>query len=160
MPFLLCGLLVLCILADFWTGFAEDVGKEISKDEPRRESTAPPAAPAPLPAFQNIRYAERWNALTATAASSHYRRVKYIPLENSGLIYLSIGGQLRLRSETWRSFAFRQGADDTYALSRLGLHTDLYVGAHVRLFIEGQVPYGGAIRVFSHPLETPRWCAG
>jgi hypothetical protein len=43
-----------------------------------------------------------------------------------------------LRSESWWSYGFREGIDDTFGLSRLRLHGDLHLGPHVRFFVEGK----------------------
>jgi len=116
----------------FGFGSAEGTDPEKASKEERK------AASTPAPEYQNVRYLERWNSPSESASAAWHQRIKYLPLNGAGSVYLSLGGQLRLRSESWWSFGFREGIDDTFGLSRLRLHGDLYLGPHVRFFLEGK----------------------
>ncbi len=95
-------------------------------------SALSPAAAVPT-AFHNIRVEENWPQQSGSS-------LKYIPINRSGSAYLSLGGQVRVRSEFWDDFFFSNapGRDDSFGLFRLRLHGDLYLGSHVRFFVEGK----------------------
>ncbi len=66
---------------------------------------------------------------------------KYVALREDGAIWLSLGGEGRLRVEAWDGFRFGAPAtadhDDVFLLTRGRLHADLHIGAHARAFVEG-----------------------
>ncbi|MEJ2077282.1 MAG: alginate export family protein [Acidobacteriota bacterium] len=128
--------LLIFLLASLRVGLAEEADSEAKGGNP--PEAEPRASSTPIPEFKNIRYAEKWTTVRASAVSERYKEIKYIPLNESGLFYLSLGGQLRLRSESWWSYGFREGLDDTFGLSRLRVHADMWVGPHVRFFVEGK----------------------
>ncbi|WP_432799525.1 alginate export family protein [Poriferisphaera sp. WC338] len=74
--------------------------------------------------------------------------IKFIPLNDDESVWLSIGGQLRTRVESWDNFGFNKNNDDTFVLSRILLHGDLHLGENVRVFVEG-------IGAFSNDRELP-----
>ncbi len=97
--------------------------------------------PAPLyPPFQNIRSDEDWSILRERDRDSSYERIKFIPLNQPATVFLSVGGQLRLRGEGWRNFGFGGPGtrDDAFSLSRLRLHADLWLGRRARVFVEAK----------------------
>ena len=102
-------------------------------------SGAVAASPKP-PAYRPLRQDENWHALAGTSRTG-IDTVKYMPLREDEAIWLSLGGEARLRGELWDGFRFGNpptaAADDTFLLSRLRLHGDLHVGPHVRAFVEG-----------------------
>ena len=66
--------------------------------------------------------------------------LKYIPFDDDGDFWLSIGGQIRGRLEIWDDFRFGASMpkdDDVYYLSRILLHTDLHLTKYARVFAEG-----------------------
>jgi hypothetical protein len=98
-----------------------------------------PSDRVPRPPFQDMRFEEDWSVLGREDSLSWPENLKYVSLGRGEGRFLSLGGQLRLRSETWRDFGFggEPGRDDTYGLSRLRLHTDWQLGPHFRFFVEG-----------------------
>ena len=66
--------------------------------------------------------------------------IKYIPLDKSGDIYLTLGGDLRKRDEFFNNNAFGTGPQthDGYWLTRLLAYGDLHVGNNFRFFVEGK----------------------
>jgi len=66
--------------------------------------------------------------------------IKHINVNDDGSIWLSIGGQTRLRFESWNNFGFLDGPgrDDDFLLTRILLNADLHIGERVRVFIEGK----------------------
>jgi len=96
------------------------------------------AVAADAPAFNNLRYEENSAAYRDVPVVSPVDEIKYIPLGESEDLFLSLGGQVRLRGESWENFGFGPVNDDNYGLARLRIHGDLHLGAHVRVFVEGK----------------------
>ena len=71
-----------------------------------------------------------------TKQSDFWDPIKFIPLNNSGDWYLSIGGEARERFEYYNNFRWNpEAADqDGYLLQRYLLHADLHMGESVRVF--------------------------
>jgi len=91
-----------------------------------------------LPAFNNVRYEENAAAYRDVEANGPVDSIKYIPLDDSGSVFLSFGGQARVRWEFWNNYNFDSANDDDFGLLRLRLHGDLHAGEHVRVFVEGK----------------------
>jgi hypothetical protein len=65
--------------------------------------------------------------------------LKYVPLNESGSWYLSLGGEARERYEYFnRSNWGKDPQDNGYLLQRYFLHGDLHMGEHARLFTQFQ----------------------
>jgi len=92
-----------------------------------------PVAQSAPPAIQNLRYEENAAAYKDTTPG-----FKHIPLNDDGSMFLSLGGQGRVRWESWESFNFTPGLDDDFLLFRVRLHGDLQLGPSVRVFVEGK----------------------
>jgi hypothetical protein len=107
--------------------------------KPNGEETEKSQLQSRPPAFQNVRYEEDWSVL-ADQSTIGLDRIKHIPLNDSGSVFFSLGGQLRLRSESWWNFGFGGpgNRNDTFGLSRVRLHGDLHIGPHLRFFVEGK----------------------
>ena len=113
------------------------------------------------PAYQWMRFNEDWSVLRGKDLSrtdDFWDRLKFIPLNGDGSVYLSLGGQIRERGEYYRNFFFGASApaqSDAYLLSRLRLSADLHVTDYFRAFIEGRSSFatdrdltGGATNAF------------
>lgn len=109
------------------------------KKDPASPQSNSRSAPV-YPAFQNIRSEEDWSVLRGSPRDRTYEHVKFIPLNGAETVFLSVGGQIRLRAEGWRNFGFGGPGvrDDTFGLSRLRLHTDLWFGSRARVFVEAK----------------------
>lgn len=130
-------------------------GAEPHAAEPSASRRAGGAEPLPLNAadtgasrsFASIRYLEDYAHLAHVHERVRYERIKYIPL-GSG-VYLSIGGQHRLRYELLDPVALGVGESGTEGergvvgagrvresilLSRNLLHVDLHLGPELRVF--------------------------
>ncbi|HMP89465.1 MAG TPA: alginate export family protein [Kiritimatiellia bacterium] len=90
------------------------------------------------PSFQNLRYEEPARVYREVEPVASLDRLKYIKLGDSETVFLSLGGQARMRWELWENFSFDQANDDNFGLFRLRLHGDLHLGESVRIFIEGK----------------------
>jgi Alginate export len=106
---------------------------------------APPAlAEIKRPAFQVRRFDEDWSVLRGVDLSrtdDFWDRLKFIPLNGDGSVYLTLGGQVRERLEYFSQFQFGSSEpeqSDGYLLSRIMLSVDLHVTRHFRLFVEGK----------------------
>ncbi|MDP6438029.1 MAG: alginate export family protein [Candidatus Brocadiia bacterium] len=107
-------------------------------------SAAEGTAPSERPAYQTLRQNEDWSFLAdgVPQEEDFFDPIKHIPLNEDGSIWVSFGGQLRLRTEAWSGFGF--GAppgvdhDDVFLQTRLFLHTDVRLGEHLRLFLQGK----------------------
>ena len=97
--------------------------------------------PIKLPSYHNTRYQEDWSVLRGTDPdSSPAGPLKFIPLNQSGSVYFSLGGQGRARFEGWNDFGFGGpgSRDDGFGLLRIRLHGDLVLGPYLRVFVEGK----------------------
>lgn len=97
-----------------------------------------PSEPA-RPAYSFLRQHEDWSEFRAASDSADpFDRIKHMSLSDDGSVWLSLGGRLEARLESWKNFGFSDANDDTFVVSRALAHADLHVGEHVRLFVEGK----------------------
>ncbi|MBW7907906.1 MAG: alginate export family protein [Kiritimatiellae bacterium] len=96
------------------------------------------AMAADPPSFKDLRYEEDSAAYGDVEATSLLGSAKYISLNEEGTSFLSLGGQLRARFESWDNFGFNPANQDEFALFRIRLHGDLHLGSHVRAFVEAR----------------------
>jgi hypothetical protein len=107
-----------------------------------------PKLPGPIP---RARWSEDWSTYGDTAPlldtgvppSDYFlRSIKFIPLDESGEMYLSLGGEFRLAYEVYddKDMGISDiGRQDALQL-RLAMHADLHLSKHWRIF--GQLGYG------------------
>ena len=88
------------------------------------------------PKFNNLRFEEDWSGFPEEGTGHFTDPLKKINLTDNA--WLSIGGELRLRGESWSDFGFAPANDDEFLLYRTYLHTDWHVGDHFRLFVQGR----------------------
>ncbi len=92
--------------------------------------------------YKQLRYDEDWSYLKdPTRRTDFWDPIKYIPFSGRDDVYLSIGGEARIRYEYFRnenlgSAPANQDGKNDYALQRYMLHADLHVGSKVRFFGE------------------------
>jgi hypothetical protein len=120
---------------------AKSINQNSGQREQREVSVERPKVQQP--AFQNLRFEEDWGVLSNSSRDSTYEKFKYIPLNAEGtsfFSFFSFGGQVRIRGELWRNFAFGGGGNrnDGFALLRVRLHSDLWISPRVRVFVEGK----------------------
>jgi hypothetical protein len=99
----------------------------------------PPSATLP-PAYTYLRYDENYSYLKNPEASTDFLDpIKYIPFNEQGDIYLTLGGQVRDRYEYFQNNTFGSGTQDKdgYNLVRVLLNADLHLGPVVRVFVQG-----------------------
>ena len=91
------------------------------------------------PSYENLRFEEDWSVLRDPALRTDpLDPVKFIPLDQSGANYLSLGGEVRERYEYTHNPVWGDDPQDDHGviLQRYILHGDLHLGKHVRLFTE------------------------
>src|SRR3954471_19636690 len=106
---------------------------------PPAPANPPPGAGNAPPPYSVVRYTEDYSYLKDPAARNDpFDVVKYIPLNESGDVYLSLGGQFRERYEYFHNNTFGAGPQDPtgYYLTRFLAHADLHVGDNFRGFIQ------------------------
>ncbi|HZG23456.1 MAG TPA: alginate export family protein [Chitinophagaceae bacterium] len=91
--------------------------------------------------FKLMRYDENYSRLK-DSVRTFYHRIKYIPLSQSGSVYLCFGGEGRQEldyavNEDWGA---RGLGRDIFLLQRYHLHADLHLGNRIRFF--GQLRSG------------------
>src|SRR5439155_5632725 len=98
------------------------------------------AAQTTPPPYTPVRWNEDYSYLKDSPAADLFDPIKYIPLNDGGDWYLSLGGQARKRYEYFNNNNFGAGAqdDDGYWLTRLFLHADLNAGENFRVFVQGK----------------------
>ncbi|HJV35374.1 alginate export family protein [Geomonas sp.] len=89
-----------------------------------------------VPAYKLNRADEDYRYLQAPSKKSDFLDpIKYIPFNQRGDWYLSIGGEARERYEYFDNYNWKETPKDNgYALQRYFLHGDFHFGDHVRLF--------------------------
>lgn len=105
--------------------------------EPLAETKRPDGKFAPP--LKNLRYDEDFSRLRDESERiDALDRLKFIPLNRSKSWYLTVGGEARLRYETYRNNNFGAGASDAngYFLNRLMLHADFHFGERLRVFAQ------------------------
>jgi hypothetical protein len=102
------------------------------------EDTVP--RPMSPPDYTQLRYDENYGYLKDPAARQDLiDKFKYIPLQEPGDSYLTLGGESRDRYENFHNYVFGDGPQDSngYNLLRVMLHADLHLGPRARVFVEG-----------------------
>ncbi len=105
-------------------------------------TTAPaPAAACPArPAINFNRWSENWSVLAQPCVPrAPFDGLKYLPLSDDGLSYLSLGANLRERMEHNDAPSFGIGAGghaDTYVIERAEVHADLRLGPQWQAFVQ------------------------
>ncbi|MEE9355797.1 MAG: alginate export family protein [Methylococcaceae bacterium] len=94
------------------------------------------------PKFKNMRFNENWSnyhAVQSDGLKGFYQSLKHLNLSDNGKIWISFGGQSRLRYEYFDGFGFGASANnsDHYLYSRFRLHTDLHIDDWARVYVEG-----------------------
>ena len=98
------------------------------------------------PAYSFLRFNEHWSVLrngSPTGGTDFWDPIKYVPLGESGDVWMSFGGHFRARWEVWRNFNFGGAptSDDDFLLYRGSFHADLHVHDWMRAFVELKSAY-------------------
>ena len=106
----------------------------------REEQHPSEACPNPC---RLLRFEEDYRYLRdPTKRTDFFDPVKFVPFDEDGSIYLSLGGEVRERYEWYSNSNWGKGPQDDngYLLQRYMLHVDFHVGDHFRFF--GQLKSG------------------
>lgn len=90
-------------------------------------------------AYKNLRYEESYVRLADPAKRiGWFDRIKFIPLGQDPRFYLTLGGEVRERFESfnYQGFGLLPVRNDSYFLQRVLVHADLHLGPHVRTFVQ------------------------
>jgi hypothetical protein len=113
------------------------------------------------PPFHFLRYNDDFSNLAGKKDPTLYERLKYLPLGSTayGPIFLSLGGELRERFETYQNpnFGIKAPPSDAYLLQRFAFNADLHITDYFRAFATL-----GDNRIFgergvSSSTDTNRW---
>jgi len=98
-------------------------------------------APQEAPAYSMLRAEESYTYLREGSpyASDPFDPIKFVRLNHDGSLFLTVGGEVRLRLEFFDNADWESGRDELYS-QRLSVHTALNVGQQVRFF--GEVYHG------------------
>jgi hypothetical protein len=103
-----------------------------------RVGNAQPHAGPQAPRISSIRYDEDYSYLrdASLRTGAWWERFKYLPLNDSGDVYFTLGAEARLRYEWTKNNNWGEGpaTDDGYLWYRALPLADLHLGRYVRLF--------------------------
>lgn len=127
---------------------AKDIGAEI-RVAPLQATDASRA-----PTLTIERYREDWSVLAnpASRTGRWTERFKYIPLDQSGQVYLTTGGEVRERFEGYDGNQWGSARDQHYLWSRVMPYADLHVG-RVRFFAQPILAYASGIKPRPSPID-------
>ncbi|MFS0737472.1 alginate export family protein [Sphingomonas sp. 1P06PA] len=92
--------------------------------------------------FNLSRWAENWGNLRDPAKRDDlFDRLKYLPLNSDGDVYLTLSGEARLRVNLTTNPNLREVPHQRQDIRRLVGGADLHLGPHVRLY--GEIAHGG-----------------
>ena len=99
--------------------------------------------PPPRPRTQWLRQNEDWSRFRAGEEADAFDRLKHIDLDSEGWAWLSVGGRVDARWESWDGFGFgaQPSNQDSFLLSRAMAHGDLHFGDRFRVFVEGKTSH-------------------
>jgi hypothetical protein len=102
------------------------------------------------------RWAEDWRVMrNAAKRDDPLDRLKFLPLDGDGDIYLTLSGEARLRVNMTSNPNLREGPHQRQDIRRLVGGADMHVGPHLRFY--GEVAHGGLSgRYLGQPAATLR----
>lgn len=100
------------------------------------QQATPAEAECPQP-YRLLRFDEDYSYLRDPSKKKEFfDDLKFIPLEESGDYFLTLGGEIRQRYELYHNFNWGKAPPDHngYLLERYMAHFDLHAGNHIRVF--------------------------
>lgn len=111
------------------------------------------------PTLTNTRYDEDWSQLgdPAHRTGRWTEEFKYVPLSRDGTVWLSTGGELRARIESFGDNLWGAAAapDDGYLWTRATPYADLHAGP-VRAFVQPIAAYAVGVAPAASPIDQTR----
>ncbi|MET0249494.1 MAG: alginate export family protein [Sphingobium sp.] len=142
------------------SGPAQAQSTSPSEAAPTHQRASPAAAEYPAAAagdgattrgFNLSRWAEDWREMADPAKRDDpLDRLKFLPLDDDGDIYLTLSGEARLRMNLTTNPNLRESPHQRQDINRLVGGADLHVGPHLRFY--GEVAHGG---ISGHNLGAP-----
>lgn len=101
----------------------------------------------------NLRYDEDWSVLR-DGEHNGWRQVKYVPLDQRGNVWLTLGGEARARFEGFDNNLWGDppAPDDGYLWLRAMPHADLHAGP-ARVFVQGIAGYARGVAAGEGPAD-------
>ncbi|MCV6614818.1 MAG: alginate export family protein [Cellvibrionaceae bacterium] len=84
---------------------------------------------AKAPKWKFLRWSEDWSKYEV----ENYKKAK---LSEDGEVWVSLGGHMRYRGESWTNFGFNKKNDDVFHVVRATGHADFHFGKKARVFVE------------------------
>lgn len=102
----------------------------------------PSDPPCPAKKYENLRFTENWLPCLCKDVcdlDDWTDRLKARRITRNGFLWASLGGQVRLRWESFSNIGFGAPADhnDAWMLLRGRAHADIHFGENFRVFVEG-----------------------
>ena len=96
--------------------------------------------------YNQSRWAEDWTQLSAIPKKrdDFLDRLKFIPLDSDGDVYLTLSGEVRLRVNHTTNPNLRDAEAQRQDINRIVGGADLHVGPHFRAY--GEIAHGGVCR--------------
>lgn len=117
---------------------------EAAKPQPAKRATYPAAAQgdgATTKGYNLSRWAEDWQVYRDPAKRDDFLdRLKYLPLNDDGDIYLTLSGEARLRMNLTSNPQLADAPEQRQDILRLVGGADLHVGEHLRFY--GELAHG------------------
>jgi hypothetical protein len=106
--------------------------------------------------FNLSRWAEDWRSMRdPKRRADALDRLKYLPLDGSGDVFLTLSGELRLRVNQTTNPELREQALQRQDINRIVGGADLHLGPHLRVY--GELAHGGIAGVnIGVPVTTNR----
>ncbi len=118
---------------------AEPAGEAQRKSYPAAYNGDAAAAPG---GYALSRWAEDWRVMQNPAKRDDpLDRLKFIPLDDDGDVYLTVSGELRLRMNLTTNPNLRDAQAQRQDINRETLGADLHIGPHLRFY--GEISHGG-----------------
>ena len=125
---------------------------------PAHAAAASPPQPPPL---STLRYIEDYAYLRNPAADTGawWEPFKYLPLTQSGEVYLTTGLEMRVRYESYTNnlWGGAPAPDDSYVWLRAMPLADLHLGSHVRVFGQFITAFAEGMQGGPSPVDEDRF---
>jgi hypothetical protein len=135
------GLLAASVLALFASAASDAEASEVGSDTPGYPAAAVGDA-AVAGGYASARWAEDWRGYRDPAKRDDpLDRLKFLPLDPEGNVYLTLNGELRLRMNHTGNLSLRNAGSQRQDINRIMGGADLHIGEHLRFY--GELAHGG-----------------
>lgn len=142
---MICGRSRLCAATIPLALFAANPAKADAAPETAAPASYPLASNgdgASVGSYSVSRWAEDWQVMRDPAKRDDpFDRLKFIPIDDDGDVYLTLSGEVRLRVNLTTNPNLREAGHQRQDIHRITGGADLHVGPHLRFY--GEVSHGG-----------------